>query len=101
MEWWSQETGTLIGALGGAGLGLVGGLYGAVVGVLAGRGVGGRAVLAIHITILVLGIVMLGAGIVAWIAGQPYHVLFPLLLIGAVASSVFGVLLPAVRKRYA
>lgn len=98
--WWTELTGTYIGAFGGAGLGTLGGIYGAVAGTLAQRGRARRVVLGVHVAILATGLVALAAGIVAVSMGQPYHVFYPLLLIGVVISAVMGSLWPAMRRRY-
>lgn len=99
--WWSQMAGTYIGAFGGAGIGVLCGTYGAVAGVLAQKGKARSAVLGFHVALLAVGVVTLVAGIVAVVLDQPYHVFYPLLLLGGVTSVVLGGLLPAMRKRYA
>jgi uncharacterized membrane-anchored protein len=50
--------------------------------------------------LVVLGITCLIAGLVAVFAHQPYHVFYPLLLIGAILTFVMGGLLPMVLIRY-
>lgn len=99
--WWNEAVGTYIGALGGAGIGVIGGTYGALAGVLAQKGQARRAVLGTHVALLVLGGLTLIAGIVAVASGQPYHVFYPLLLIGVITTAVLGGLFPVMRKRYA
>ncbi len=98
--WWTLETGTLIGAFGGGGLGALGGLYGAVAGWLAPRGIGKGVLLPIHLGFILLGAVALVGGIAAVIGGQPYHVFYPLLLIGVLMTCVMGGLFPVIRMRY-
>jgi hypothetical protein len=100
MAWWSTETGTLIGAIGGGGLGALCGLQGALAGTLAQRGRAKGLVLGLHGTLLALGILALGGGLVALLAGQPHHVAYPLLLVGGILTLVMGPLLPVVLKRY-
>ncbi len=99
--WWSEAVGTYIGAYGGAGLGVLCGTYGALAGVLAQQGKARGAVLGFHAVMVVAGVLALLGGIVAVIAGQPYHVFFPLLLLGLVTSTVMGGLYPAMKTRYA
>ena len=99
--WWNEAVGTYIGAFGGAGIGTVGGIYGGVAGMLAHKGKARGAVLGFHLTLLVIGALTLIAGIVAVAMSQPYHVYYPLLLIGAITSGVMGGLFPVMRKRYA
>ena len=100
-EWWDPRVGTYIGAFGGAGLGVLGGLLGALTGTLAPKGVGRAFILTTHTTLLVVCVLCLGAGITALVIGQPYHVWYPLTLIGGIGTFVLGPLLFVVRKRYA
>ena len=37
-EWWNATSGTYLGAIGGSGLGIIGGLLGPMIGILAPRG---------------------------------------------------------------
>ncbi len=95
--WWTPQQGGIVGALAGTILGLAG----AVVGILATRGRNGRLVRSILKVGLGLGTVILVAGTGALAIGQPGHVWAPLLIIGGIAASVSGTLLPAVSKRLA
>jgi hypothetical protein len=95
--WWDNRTGNWIGALGGTGLGLLGGLLGT----LGGIGIGRRIVLTLMILVTACGVIAVIAGLVALGTGQPYLVYYPLLLLGGIASVVNGVLLPVIRRRYA
>lgn len=100
-EWWTEQTGGLIGALLGGGIGLIGGVYGAIVGgVLAPRGLCRGAVLMFHLALASAGAVALCVGGYALIVGQPYHVWFPVTLVGFGTSVVMGSLYPVVRLRY-
>src|SRR5262245_14123080 len=99
-EWWTAHDGTLVGAIGGAACGVLGGVFGALIGRLAPRGIGGRVMVPIHIGFVVLGAACLIAGIAALIARQPYHVFYPLLMIGGIVTFVMGGLLPMVIVRY-
>lgn len=99
-EWWTQQTAVWIGALGGGGLGTLGGCFGALVGVLAPRGVARGFMLTVHAAFIVVGAVALVSGIVAVSTGQPYHVWYPLVLIGAILTVVMGSLFPVIRMRY-
>lgn len=101
MEWWSAEHAALIGAIGGSMVGVIGGVFGSVVGVCAPRGIARGPVLTGHTVLVIVGLGLLLAGIAAvTVAGQPYHVYFPLLLGGFVMSATLGPLLPVVRARY-
>lgn len=98
--WWDPETANLVGAIGGAGIGVAGGLYGAAVGLLAPRGKCKALLMTAHVSMIVLGVVALVAGIVAAISGQPYAVYYPLLLGGGLVSVLFCSLLPVIATRY-
>ena len=57
-------------------------------------------VVLIGVVMLALGVIHLVAGLFALISGQPYGIWYPLVLLGAVMTIVFGALLPTVRRRY-
>jgi hypothetical protein len=99
-EWWTSHDGTLFGAIGGAACGVLAGAFGALIGWLAPRGIGKRIMVPIHIGFVVLGAACLIAGAAALIARQPYHVFYPLLLIGGIVTFVMGGLLPVTIARY-
>lgn len=99
-EWWSAQTAIWIGSLGGGGLGTLAGLFGAAVGLLAPRGLARGPVLATHLALVLIGAAMLLAGLLALVLGQPYHVYYPLGLIGLILTAVMGPLWPVVRARY-
>lgn len=100
IEWWTAEHAAMIGAIGGSLVGVIGGVFGTVVGLCAPRGIARGPVLATHAVLVVLGGVVLVAGVAAAVLGQPSHVYFPLLLGGLILSVVMGPLLPVVRARY-
>jgi hypothetical protein len=69
-------------------------------GVFAGRRKSRRLVLTAMVVLLVAGIgSLLGAGI-GFVSHQPYEVVFPLLLLGAICVGVFGGGYRATRKGY-
>jgi len=98
--WWTAESGTWIGALGGAGLGILGGTLGGLAGALAPRGKGRRVILTSHVALLTVSALALLTGLSALGLRQPYHVWYPLTLVGGIGTLVLGPLLPAVRRRY-
>jgi CHASE2 domain-containing sensor protein len=57
-------------------------------------------VLCIWVTMLVLGVVCLGACAVALALGQPSHVFRPLLVVGVVVTVVFGATFAPIRRDY-
>ncbi|MCC6428962.1 MAG: hypothetical protein IT435_19345 [Phycisphaerales bacterium] len=100
MEWWSEQTGNLIGAFGGAAVGVIGGIHGSMAGMLAPRGKARSLVVGIHIALIVIGVAALITGATAWLIGQPWHVYYPFLLPGLILTMVMGSLYPVVVMRY-
>ncbi len=98
--WWGMQQGTLIGAFGGAGVGVLGATLGPAMGIMLPRGKGKGIILPALLVIGVLGVVALITGLVALISGQPYHVWYPLTLIGLIASAVMLPLYFVARARY-
>lgn len=95
VEWWNAQTGTLIGAIGGGGLGgVVGGVCIPLLCVLANKGKARRVVIPLHTAIVACSALILFTGLYAVVAGQPYHVWYPLVLIGGIMAVVCGSLLP-------
>ena len=58
-------------------------------------------VTSLYFAAIGLGVLFLGAGLVAKLNEQPSHVVGPLLLSGAVITLVFVLVMPAVYKGYA
>jgi hypothetical protein len=87
----------LIGAVVGSTIGILGGLIGWLVSRRRARAfvIGSMTVLS------ALGVVLIGAGILAAIAGTPWSALLLILLPGVVMATVFGLGLPAARRAYA
>lgn len=100
-EWWSQQDGALIGAIGGSAIGILGALFGSLVGYFAPRGKLKRFIIPSHISLVALGLAILATGAAALILKQPYHVWYPLTLCGFIMTVVLGCLFPVVSKRYA
>jgi hypothetical protein len=98
--WWNAHDGTLIGAYGGAAIGVLGGILGTAAGVLAPRGRAKGVILASFIGMALAGAVVLCAGAVAMLIGQPRHVWYPLVLIGGIVVIVLPMQIPALRARY-
>jgi len=98
--WWSQHAAALIGGLGGGGVGILGALLGTLMGTLAPRGIGKGLVIGLQCVLLGIGVVTAVTGLTAMVLGQPYHVWYPLVLIGFVLGGVCGGLLPATRHVY-
>lgn len=95
-SWWSGPEAGLVGGIGGAVIGILGGLCGWLVGRARAR----RFVVGTAVTLTVMGSGLLVAGVAALIAGQPYEVVFPLLLGGGILVTVFWGLIARARQTY-
>lgn len=94
--WWTGPQAGLVGGIGGSVLGILGG----VIGFLAGRGKARGLVMALCSLLAGLGAVSLIGGLAALVLGQPYHVWFPLVLLGVIGAGVIGGNIPGIRRRY-
>ena len=99
-DWWSVQESGLVGAILGGGLGGGFGIFGGIGGSLATKGRARRAVIAIYLTLTVIGVAVAATGIVAVALGQPYHVWYPLILSGSIVSLLGAGLYPAIMARY-
>ena len=99
-EWWSAQQSGLIGGLAGAVFGILGGTVGALVGIFAPKGIGRKPLLIALTIILIKSVGVLITGIVAVLQHQPYHVYYPLLLIGLISTGIFASLYPVIRNRF-
>ena len=99
--WFSAQASAFFGGYGGGAVGLLGGCIGVAAGTLAPKGKGRSAVLGSMAVFAVLGVLSLLTGLTALVFGQPYHVWYPLLLLGVIPAGVMGGLIPVVRRRYA
>lgn len=95
-NWWSPQTAGLIGGIGGSLIGCFGGL----IGILASMGKGRRFVLATTVILIVTGILLVIAGVVAVAMKQPYAVWYPLLLGGTILTFVLSINLYSIKRRY-
>lgn len=98
--WWSSETAVWFGIIGGGVGGPLIGSLGAAMGILAPRGKCKGFIVGTQSAFAGIGALLLLGGIVAVIAGQPYHVYYPALITGFVAAAVMGGLLPVTLARY-
>lgn len=81
-------------------LGVSAGLWGTTVGLFAPRGRARGAILGVGWLLIACSAVLLGAGVVAWGAGQPYGVWYGLGLAGAIGLAALGGNIPNVRRAY-
>jgi len=99
--WWSGVAAAWIGAIGGSACGLLGAAVGVLGGIGARRGMFRRTVLGLCVVGIAAGVLMLGAGLSAWIAfGQPFHVWYPLVLLGGILTLVLGINAPVMLGVY-
>lgn len=94
--WWSDQAAGLVGGIYGSLVGCLGGL----IGFLVSRGRARAFVVASLKALAGLGVLALGAGVVAVVRQQPYAVYYPLLLCGAIAGAIPFWALPMARRRY-
>jgi hypothetical protein len=94
--WWGPSTAGLLGGITGSVLGCIG----ALIGLLASRGKGRALVMALARGLVAFGAAALALGVVALIRSQPYEVVYPLLLEGALSVVVPAFLIPVLRRRY-
>jgi len=95
--WWSSRAAGVAGAIGGAAVGILSTLTAWLV----SRGRARAFVLATAVALIVIGAASLAAGAVALLGHQPYEVVFPLLLSGAILVTVFWGLAVRARRAYA
>ena len=96
-HWWSNRQAGLFGGVTGA----VVGCLGALIGVIGGCGVARRFVTGLLCGLAGCGVALNIAGVVAVVGGQPYHVYYPLLLLGLPMILLSLALLLVMTRRYA
>ena len=79
-------------------VGMLGGIYGTTLGLLVPRARGKVFVFGLHWCFLVLGVLLLAAGITALVSGQPYGVWYALLLPGVIATAMLGIFTPLLAR---
>jgi hypothetical protein len=57
-------------------------------------------VVGAQVTVIAACVLLLVAGVIAWLSGQPYGVWYGLLLPGVIGTVIFGGLLPVTLARY-
>ncbi len=100
--WISEQSAGLLGAVLGGGVGgvLCGIIGGGVCSVLASRGKARGFVLGYYTFLIVLGVVSLGIAITAMVLDQPFHVLYPFALMGAILLIVVPSIRPQLKRQY-
>ena len=84
-QWWSGPQSGVIGGFAGSAMGILGGLIG-----LAAWKKSRRLTFGLCLTGILFGCAALISGLIAIGIGQPFHVYYPLLLIGAIGLFVIG-----------
>lgn len=98
--WFSESLGHALAAWLGAGVGLSGGVMGILVGRFAPKGQLKHLVLCLIAFFLTAGALSLGVGLYALLAGQPFHVWYPFVLIGAILTGVYAPNWSGVKSTY-
>lgn len=99
-EWWTNQDAGLIGGIGGSAVGVLGGLIGVVAGFFARKGAMKTAVFAMLGLLVVACVASLITGVVAVVLKQPYHVWYPLVLLGFIGATVGGSMIPVLTMVY-
>jgi len=99
-EWWTMREVARYGGLIGGGVGGLAGVLGATAGVMVCRGKGRRFVVGAMTAFTVIGLGSLIAGVVALFGSQPWHVTYPLLLMGVILTAVCGSNTWMIRRMY-
>lgn len=99
-EWWTTQTGIWIGAIGGSGVGILGGVVGCLAGYCVPRNRCRNAIIGGFACLSLLGIALMAGGIMALTTRQPYHVFYPLLLGGFILTFVSVPMVFVIQKRY-
>jgi hypothetical protein len=94
IEWWTPQQAGLIGGFAGSAVGVIGGGLGALMGVFAPKGMFRGLFVGSQTVLSLAGVCALIVGGYANLAGQPYHVYFPLMLLGSITAGVLGGLVP-------
>ena len=98
--WWNAYQGNMIGGWGGAAIGVLCGCIGAAAGYLAPRGKARAFVFGSFAVMIAVGAVSLVVGLFAVATRQPWHVWYPLVLMGFIVCIVVPLQIPALRARY-
>ncbi|MCL2640402.1 MAG: hypothetical protein FWD53_06125 [Phycisphaerales bacterium] len=98
--WWSEQTATMIGAFGGAAIGILGGIVGTLGGIMVPRGKGKRLVYGSVAFLGIIGLPLLILGLVALVVGQPYAVWFSPLMAGVVCVACVSFVFPGIARGY-
>jgi len=101
VPWFDTRTAILYGAIGGSACGVLGGIVGTLAGRFAPQGKGRGWLLGLMYLGLVFGVANLVIGVIAVTQHQPYAIWYPFVLLGAILTLVFGLLLPMVKRVYA
>jgi MFS family permease len=100
-EWFTNPEAGVLGAILGGSIGIVGGgIGGPLMGYFVPKGRAKTFILGFLWFWFILGVALIITGIVAITQSQPYHVYYPFLFCGGIASVVMGPLIPVIARRY-
>jgi hypothetical protein len=94
--WWTNQQGGRIGGIAGCLLGVLGGL----IGLSAAWGKSRNVTMGLCSIGMAIGVGSLLIGVVAAVLKQPYHVYYPLLLIGGISVCAIGANLRGIAQRF-
>lgn len=98
-EPWISNTGITGGILGSA-IGILGAVFGTLAGICVPKGKAKRLVMGVGIFAVILSLILLTIGIVAYLSGQPHDVWYLFGYTGLLCTVSFGVILPVILKQY-
>ncbi|MCL2498752.1 MAG: hypothetical protein FWE90_00270 [Defluviitaleaceae bacterium] len=87
--WFDAQTAGLLGGILGGAMGVCGGIIGIMGGVLGRKGKYLKVLLVFAVVPIVIGVLLLPTGLIAFILRQPFHVWYPFALTGGIAIAVF------------
>ncbi len=100
-EWFSNQTGGLLGGILGTLVGIYCGTIGTLCSFLVPRGKGKCLLLGLFRGGIIIGALSLSVGIIALILGQPWHVWYTFVLIGGLMCFLMPTGLSHIKKEYA
>jgi hypothetical protein len=95
-QWWTEQQSGLYGGIFGSLLGIMG----AIIGCLAGLRKAKQVTFALFGLSIAIGVIALIVGLIAVLCDQPWHVYYPLLLVGIIDVAVLGGNLWSLLRRY-
>ena len=98
-EPWISNTGITSGILGSA-MGILGAVFGTLASICVPKGKAKRLVMGVGVFAVILSLILLTIGIVAYLSGQPRDVWYLFGYTGFLCTVILGVNLPVILKQY-